>query len=199
MLGVETNSFLPNDQSDSRDLASQGKARHRWLRPSGHQSGVELLERSRDGSGPGRRTLKDIFQIVIVVGVQPANGQELLGASQLALHDSVFPAAGGFQCQTTVGPQLSLGAKTMWRLHQGNEQSRPYRSDRRNLAQQFHGAVFAAFRPRISSYLLAQRPQGIQLLVVDLRPAMHAGFADLGQPFRAIAWCVHTLPRAGNR
>ena len=65
---------------------------------------MELLEWSRDGSGPGRGTLEDIVQIVIVVGVEPANGQEFLGAFQLALHDSVFPARGGFQCQTTVGP-----------------------------------------------------------------------------------------------
>src|SRR3984893_11360515 len=160
---------------------------------------MELLERSRDGSSPGRGALKDIFQIVIVVGVEPSNSQEFLGAFQLALHDSVFPARGSFQCQTTVGPQSSLGAKTMWRLQQSNEQSRPYRSDRRNLAQQFHRAVFSAFRQQISSYLLAQRPQGVQLLVVDLRPAMHAGFCDLAEPLGAIAWCVHALPRAGNR
>src|SRR5580700_3657595 len=121
MLGVETNSFLPNQQSDGRDLARQGEACHGWLHPSGHQSGVELLERSRDGSGPGRGTLEDIFQIVIVVGVETANGQELLAAFQLALHDSVFPADGGFQCQTTVGPQLPLGAKTMWRLQQSDQ------------------------------------------------------------------------------
>src|SRR6202158_1227511 len=160
---------------------------------------MELLERSRDGSSPGRGALKDIFQIVIVVGVEPSNSQEFLGAFQLALHDSVFPAGRGLQCQTTVGPQLPLGAKTMWRLHQSNEQSRPYRSDRRNLAQQVHRAVFPAFGQQISSYLLTQRSQCVQLLVVDLRPAMHAGFADLGEPFRAIAWCVHALARAGNR
>jgi len=37
-----------------------------------------------------------IFQIVIVVDVEAANGQEFLGAFQPALHDSVFPARGGF-------------------------------------------------------------------------------------------------------
>src|SRR5580658_6237994 len=97
MFGVETHSFLPNDQSDGRDLARQGEARHRWLHPSGYETGVELLKRSSDGSGPGRGTLEDIFQIVIVVGVEPTNGQEFPGAFQLALHDSVFPARGGLQ------------------------------------------------------------------------------------------------------
>src|ERR1017187_1139741 len=199
MFGVEANSFLPNDQSDGRDLARQSEACHGWLHPSGHQSGVELLERAGDGSGPGRGSLEDIFQIVIVVGVEPANGQEFLGSLQLALDDSVFPARGGFQCQTTVGPQMPLGAKTMWRLHQSNEQNCPNGSNRRNLAQQVHRAVLSAFRQQISSYLLAQRSQCVQLLVVDLGPAMYAGFGDLGEPFRAIAWCVHALPCAGNR
>src|ERR1700722_13984107 len=121
MFGVETNSFLPDDQSDGRDLARQSEPRHRWLHPPGDQTGVELLEWSGNGSGPRRGTLEDFLQIVIVVGVEPANGHEFLGAFQPALYDSVFSTRGGFQCQTTVGPQLSLGAKTMWRLHQSNE------------------------------------------------------------------------------
>ena len=52
----------------------------------------------------------------------------------------------------------------------------------KELPQQPHRAVFPAFGQQISSYLLAQRPQCVQLLVVDLCPATHAGFADL--PFR---------------
>src|SRR6202166_3360315 len=145
MFGVETNSFLPNDQSDSRDLARQGETRHRWLHPFGHQSGVEIMKRSGDGSGPGRGSLEDIFQIVIVVGVEPANGQEFLGAFQSALYDSVFSAGGSLQRQTTVCPQLALGAKTMRRLHQSNQQNCPNRSDRRSLPQQVHRAVLPAF------------------------------------------------------
>src|ERR1700726_2553242 len=107
MFGVETDSFLPDDQSDGRDLARQGETRHRWLHPSRYESGVELLERSGNGSGPRRGTLEDIFQIMIVVGVEPPNGHEFLGAFQPALYDSVFSTRGGFPCQTTVGPQLS--------------------------------------------------------------------------------------------
>ena len=77
MFGVETYSFLPDQQSDGRDLARQREARHRRLHPFGNQSGVELLERSGDGSGSGRRALEDIFQIVIVIRVEPADRQEL--------------------------------------------------------------------------------------------------------------------------
>src|ERR1700676_3538400 len=38
------------------------------------------------------------------------------------------------------------------------------------------GGRISTFRQQISSYVLAQRPQGVQLLVVALRPAMHVGF-----------------------
>ena len=77
----------------------------------------------------------------------------------VAFHQSVFPAGGGFQCQAAIGPQLPLGAKTMRRLHQSNQQSRPNGSNRRNLSQQFRRAMLPAFRQQISSYLLAQRLQ----------------------------------------
>jgi DNA-binding XRE family transcriptional regulator len=39
MFGVETHSFLPNQQSDRRDLARQGKTRHRRFHPSGRVLG----------------------------------------------------------------------------------------------------------------------------------------------------------------
>ena len=72
-FGVETNSFLPDQQSDRRNLARQGEARHRRLHSSGNEGGVEFLKRSGDGSGSGRRALEDIFQIVIVIAVEPAD------------------------------------------------------------------------------------------------------------------------------
>jgi hypothetical protein len=60
--------------------------------------------------------------------------------------------------------------------------------------------VFAAFRQQITSDLLAQRPQSVELLVVDLRPATYASFADFGQPFRAIAFLGSNLYHdCGNR
>ena len=134
MFGVETDSFLPNNQSDGRDLACQGEARHRWLHASGNANLVELLERSGEGSGPGRGALKDIFQIVIMILVQAADGQELLATSELATHELVFPTAISLQRQAAVGPQLPLGTKTVWRLHQSNQQSGADRTNRGNLA-----------------------------------------------------------------
>ena len=38
-----------------------------------------------------RCTLEDIFQIVIMVAVEPADGQNFLGAFQLASDEAIFP------------------------------------------------------------------------------------------------------------
>ena len=65
--------------------------------------------------------------------VQTPNGDLLLGAPQLALEVAVFPASAGFQCQSAVGPQLSLGAETMRRLDQRYHQRRANGPERRNL------------------------------------------------------------------
>ena len=144
MFGVETNSFLPNDQGDGRNLARQGEARHRWLRASGHARLVEILERSAGSSRSRGRTFENIFQIVIMIFVQTPDGQEFLGTSELTTHEPVFPTGVSRQRQAAVGPQLPLGAKAMGCLHQRDQQSRSNGSNRGNLPQQFHHAVFLA-------------------------------------------------------
>jgi len=49
------------------------------LHASGDAGLVKVLERSHARGGSRCRTLEDIFQIVIMVDVEPANGQDLLG------------------------------------------------------------------------------------------------------------------------
>ncbi len=104
MFGVETHSFLPDQQSDRSDLARQGETRHRWFHSFANQSRVELLERSGDSGGPNGCTLEDIFQIVVMILVEPADGCDFLGALELAKHHAVFPAVACLQCQTAVAP-----------------------------------------------------------------------------------------------
>ena len=144
MLGVETHSFLPDQQRDRCNLACQGEARHRRFHPFGNESGVEFLEGSAYGSGSGRRALENIFQIVIVISIEPTYRHELLGASELSLQNAVFAADGSLQSQAAVGPELPLGAKPVRRLNQSDQQSRPNRTDGRNLAQQIRGVVLLA-------------------------------------------------------
>src|SRR2546427_5741644 len=145
-----------------------------------------------------RRTLEDIFQIVVVVGVESANGQEPFGALELALDKTVFPAAVGLQSQTAIGPELPLGAKAMRRLDQSDQQSRPDRTNRWNLTQPLHRGVLAALGQEIKPHPLAQNSQGIELLVVEFGATAHAGFGDFAEPFRSVAWCVHLLAGTGN-
>src|SRR6266576_739247 len=113
MFGVETDSFLPNNQSNGRDLAGQGETFHGWFHPSGNSSLVEILERSGGRSCSCRGALEDILQIVIMIFVQYADGQHLLGAFQLTTPATIFPAGVSLQRQADVGPQLPLGTETV--------------------------------------------------------------------------------------
>ncbi len=62
------------------------------LHASGDAVLVKALERSSGSSRSCRRTLEDIFQIVIMVDVEPANGQDLLGTFELTSDEAVFTA-----------------------------------------------------------------------------------------------------------
>ena len=55
---------------------------------------------------------------MIVVFVQTANGNLFFRTSQLSVDKAVFSAGAGFQCESAVGPQLALSAKTVRSLDQ---------------------------------------------------------------------------------
>ena len=65
---------------------------------------------------------------MVVILVQAANEHLLFAAPHLALDVVVFPAIAGFQPQSAIGPELALGAETMWGLNQSHRQSRANRS-----------------------------------------------------------------------
>jgi len=111
MFSVETCSFLPNQQSDRGNLARQGEACQVRFRSPGDAGFVEILKGSAVGGSPGGRTLEDIFQIMIVVAVESANGQDLLGALELSALETIFPAGVSLQCQADVGHSWRLVRK----------------------------------------------------------------------------------------
>src|ERR1700731_799090 len=86
---------------------------------------------------------------------------------------------------------MSLGAESVRRLDQRDQQGRSDRTDPRNLAEQFPRFVLLAFHQQIPPYLLAQGPQGIQLLVVVFGASSHTSFGDLVEPFRTVTCCIH--------
>src|ERR1700688_2494605 len=104
ILGVEAHSSLPHHQYDGGNLPGQGQARH--FRPDAfhQQSGVELLKRTWFARGHDGRALKQIFQIVIAVAVQPADGALFLHPFQLPVHTTVIGAAVGLDAKSAVSP-----------------------------------------------------------------------------------------------
>jgi len=129
MFCVETRSFLPNQQSDGRDLARQGEPRQVRFPSSGNGSLVEVLERSSGSSRSRGCTLEDIFQIVVMVDIESADGQDLLGAFELTTDETIFSAGVRPQRQSTVSPQLPLGAEAIRRLYQSDQPSEQLRGE----------------------------------------------------------------------
>src|SRR5580700_10038536 len=156
---VEMCSFLPDDESDGRNLSRQGEAGHRWLHAFREQSFVEVVERSLLAAGHNRRTLEDGFHIVIMILIEPTQLLWFLGTLQLSSHVTVLRAVMRLNRETAVGPQLSLGAETMRGLDQRDEQRGSDRADRRNLAQEFGCALFATLGQQILPHRLAQLSQ----------------------------------------
>ena len=78
MLGVEADSSLPDDQRDCSDFARQRETRHLWPDSFGNQSCIKFLERSGLGSSDDGCTLENVFQLVIVIAVEPAQRYLLL-------------------------------------------------------------------------------------------------------------------------
>jgi len=143
-------------------------------------------------------TLEDGLHIMIMILIEPTNLLWFLGTLQLSGHVTVLRTVARLDRQTAVGPKLPLGAEPVRGLDQRDQQSSPNRTDVRNLAQQFRGAMFSALGQQISPHRLAQRSQSIELLVEELSPPAHAGFPDLVQPLRAMTRCVDLLTPTGN-
>src|SRR5260370_4801290 len=99
-----------------------------------------------------------------MVVTQAAHGHALTVSLQFPSDIAVLAAVVGLQRETTVSPQLALGTETVWRLQLRDQQGCTHRTDRRNLAQQFHGMMLAALGPQALSRLLTHRLQQITLL-----------------------------------
>src|ERR1700722_18890097 len=84
----------------------------------------------RDGG-----TFEKILHILIVVVIQTAHGDALTVALQFASHTAVLATVVSLDCETTVGSELPLGAKTLGCLQQCHQQSSPNRTDGRNLTK----------------------------------------------------------------
>jgi hypothetical protein len=69
---------------------------------------------------------------VIVIAVQAANPDQLLGALQLSLDTAMLGTAVGLDSEPALRPELSLGTEPVRCLQERDDQSRPDRTDERN-------------------------------------------------------------------
>ena len=155
MIGVEAHSLLPNNQNNGGNLSGQSQPRHLRSHALGQQCRVKLLERAGFGGSDDRRSLEQILQIVIAILVQSAHLDRFFLALKLAFDYLVIGAAVHFDTQTTVGPQLPVGAEPVRRLQDPQQHRRPDRTDRGNLAEPFPDLVLLALHKQISSYFSA--------------------------------------------
>ena len=72
---------------------------------------------------------------MIVVEIQPSDGQDFFGSFEFTADKAVFPTGVSPPCQATIGPQLALGTETVRRLYQCDQQSGADGADRGNLSQ----------------------------------------------------------------
>src|SRR5208283_4240581 len=168
IFGVERFSFLPNVQSDGRDLARQGQPRQLGLYPLPQKVFVEEAKGAVTATGGGGRTLKQVLQIVVVIQVEAANEHRLVSALQLPVHHLIVGAAARLQRQPAVGPELSLAAEAMGRLHPPEEQGDAYRTEPGNGAQQLGLVMLATLQNQIVAGLAAQLLQQVEFLVKSL-------------------------------
>src|SRR5260221_3196345 len=78
IVGVETDLLLPDDQHDGGNLPRQGQARHRGLPSLGQQSLIEIAAWSTTAADSCCCTLKDIFEVVVVVLIRPRSVTDFL-------------------------------------------------------------------------------------------------------------------------
>jgi hypothetical protein len=111
---------------------------------------------------------------------------------------TVIGTAVHFDAEADVFPERSLVAEAVRCLDQRDPQRRPDRTDRRDLAEQLRCWVLLTFGEQLAPYLVAQRSQGIELLLVKLGPAKHSHLADLGKPLGTMTWRIDLLAGTGN-
>jgi len=171
-------SFLPEGESDGSDLSRQCEASHGRLHTLAEQALIEIVKRSLPAAGHRRRPFEDGFHIMIVISIEPTKLLWFPGTLHLSGHVPVLRTVARLDRQSAVGPQLPLGAEPVRGLHQRDQQSGSNRTDRRNLAQYFRGALFPALGQQIPAHRLAQPSQSIELLVEKLSSPTYARFVD---------------------
>src|SRR2546427_4961878 len=117
------------------------------------------MERSGASAGRGGRAFEDIFQLVVVIFIQTPGREKFPRALQLAGHEAIIRTGVRLQGQTAVSPELPLGAETMGRLEQSDQQGDSNRAEEWNLSQHVSRAMSPALGQQFPAGFLAQNLQ----------------------------------------
>ena len=101
LFGVETFSSLPKGQSDGRDLARQRQTRHLRLHSFVEQTHIKFAERPHPTAGSSRRSLENLFHLMVVILIQTTDLLGFLGALQLSADKAVLPTIVRFNAQSS--------------------------------------------------------------------------------------------------
>ena len=189
-LCVEVFSFFPKYQRNSCDLACQCKACHGWLGAFGERGLIKRLQGARPRTRSSSHCFEQTLQIVVMVLIETADGNQFLGASQLSFHIAVFRTDASLQSQSAVSPQLALGAKTMGSLNQSHQQGSanwPYVG---NLPELTGDLVLVTLPQQLPPCWLPQPLRHVQRFVEMFSTPANSAMRNLLQPQVAMAGIV---------
>src|SRR5205823_13727996 len=127
---------------------------------------------------------------MVMIQVQTADEDWLLGAAQLAFDKAIVGAAACFQRQSAISPELAFAAEAKRSLHAGDQQGSANRSQKGNTGQHRRGGMFAALHKQIAPGLAPESLQSIELLKHPFRAIAPPGLGQLLQPLLAPAFRV---------
>src|SRR5438477_9449201 len=85
---------------------------------------------------------------MVMIQVQTADEDRLLGAVQLAFDKAIVGTAACFQRQSAISPELALAAEAKRSLHASDQQGSANWSQKGNTGQYRRGGMFAALSNR---------------------------------------------------
>src|SRR5947207_9881509 len=112
---------------------------------------------------------------MVMIQVQTADEDRLLGAVQLAFDQALVGTAACFQRQSAISPELALAAEAKRSLHASDQQGSAHWSRQGNTGQYRRGGMFAALYNQTAPGLAAESLQSIELLKHAFRAVTATG------------------------
>ena len=126
--------------------------------------------------------LENLFEFATAVVVEASCDRRSLATLDLGVDDDVIGRGVKNDGQAGVGPEVSLGAETMWRADDGEEARCADRTDAGEGLQEMEGRMFACFAEHGDLGLLTERADGVELRKKELGAFACSGFRNFVEP-----------------